>query len=308
MNINTNKPDSIFLKHIKPWILAARLRTLPLGASNIILGSLLAFKQGSFNRYVFIMGLLTALLLQVLSNFANDYGDFKNGTDKKRNSTLERALQSGQISPNKMKLVIIILSGITLISGISLIYVGSKNMGIAGSIVFIIIGLLCIFAAIKYTIGKKPYGYIGLGDIAVFLFFGVIGVCGIYYLHAHELHTAIVLSAASLGLFSTGVLNINNIRDFESDRESGKNTLVVRLGLYRAKIYHTILIVSAIVLGIIATTIDYHNNTQFLYILTFPFFLINIYKVHKSKSAASLDKELKFLALTTFMYSVMFSI
>lgn len=294
--------------NLKPWILAARLRTLPLAASNIILGSLLAYKHGSWNSYVFVLGLITALLLQILSNFANDYGDFTSGADKKRNSTLERALQSGKISPKLMKHVIIILAVITFFSGISLIYIGSKNMGITGILIFILIGLLCIFAAIKYTIGKKPYGYIGLGDIAVFLFFGIIGVCGIYYLHTHEIHASIILPAASLGLLSTGVLNINNIRDFESDKESGKNTLVVRWGLNNAKIYHSLLVLSAILLGITATFLEYHNSFQLLYLFTIPFFFTNIYRVNTLKTAASLDKEIKYLALTTFLYSVMYSI
>src|SRR5208283_4537267 len=206
------------------------------------------------------------------------------------------------------KRVIIILSGITLITGISLIWAGSRDMGITETISFILVGLLCIIAAIKYTVGKNPYGYIGLGDIAVFLFFGIVGVCGIYYLHAHVLSLSVVLPAASLGLLSTGVLNINNIRDIDSDRQSGKNTLAVRWGLRNAKIYHAFLVITAIGLGITATILDYHGLFQLLYGLTIPFFLSNIYSVHISKSAASLDKELKHLALTTFFYAVFYCI
>ncbi len=307
MNKSINNKSDI-IKNFKPWILAARLRTLPLAASNIILGSLLAYNHGAWNTMVFIMGLLTALSLQVLSNFANDYGDFKSGADEKRNSTLERAIQSGQITPAKMKRVILVLSAITLISGISLIWMGSKNMGIIGIGCFVMIGLLCIVAAIKYTIGKNPYGYKGLGDVAVFLFFGIIGVCGIYYLHAHEINLGVVLPAASLGLLSTGVLNINNIRDIESDRQSGKNTLVVRWGLNKAKIYHAILVIVALALGVISTIIYYHGIIQYLYVMTIPFFVANIYKVHTSKSAAALDKELKYLAIVTFFYAVFYGI
>jgi 1,4-dihydroxy-2-naphthoate octaprenyltransferase len=181
-------------------------------------------------------------------------------------------------------------------------------MPVSGVISFILVGLLCIVAAIKYTVGKKPYGYVGLGDIAVFLFFGIVGVCGIYYLHAHVLSLTVVLPAASLGLLSTGVLNINNIRDVESDRQSGKFTLVVRWGLRKAKIYHAMLVISAIGLGITATILDYHGLFQLLYVMTIPFFLKNIYKVHISKSPASLDKELKFLAMTTFFYAVFYCI
>lgn len=290
------------------WISAARLRTLPLAASNIILGSFLAIYYKSFNITVFILGMITALLLQILSNFANDYGDFKSGADEKRNSTYERALQSGKISPRSMKNVIIILSVLTFLTGIALVLKGEENMGIQGILVFIGIGLCCIFAAITYTIGKKPYGYIGLGDIAVLIFFGLIGVCGIFYLHAHTLYLGVILPAISLGLFSTGVLNVNNIRDIESDRTSGKNTLVVRLGISYARNYHAFLLILGIVLSIVASVIEYHNWMQFIYLITVPFFIRNIYVVYSSSTAVLFDKELRNLALTTFFFSLIFGI
>lgn len=283
--------------------MAARLRTLPLAASNIILGSFLAYFEGTWSLFIFLMGLLTALLLQILSNFANDYGDFVSGVDENRSSTLERALQSGQITRQQMKSVIIITSFLTLISGILLIAIGAKSLGLTGIFGFLGMGILSILAAITYTVGKKPYGYVGLGDIAVFLFFGIIGVSGIYILHTHQWQWNVLIPAASLGLLSAGVLNINNIRDIESDRQSGKNTLVVRLGLKNAKIYHTWLILIAIGLGITSTLINYHGLFQLIYLLTIPFFFRNIYQVKISNYPAMFDRELKNLSITTFFYS-----
>ena len=283
--------------------MAARLRTLPLAASNIILGSFLAYFEGTWSLFIFLMGLLTALLLQILSNFANDYGDFVSGVDENRSSTLERALQSGQITRQQMKSVIIVTSLLTLISGILLIAIGAKTLGLSGILSFLGMGILSILAAITYTVGKKPYGYVGLGDIAVFLFFGIIGVSGIYILHTHQWQWNVLIPAASLGLLSAGVLNINNIRDIESDRHSGKNTLVVRLGLKNAKIYHSWLILIAIGLGITSTLMNYHGLLQLLYLFTIPFFFRNIYQVKISNYPAMFDRELKNLSLTTFFYS-----
>lgn len=283
--------------------MAARLRTLPLAASNIILGSFLAYFEGTWSLFIFLIGLLTALLLQILSNFANDYGDFVSGADENRSSTLERALQSGQITRQQMKSVIIVTSFLTLISGISLIGIGAKSLGVSGMLGFLGLGILSILAAITYTVGKKPYGYVGLGDIAVFLFFGIVGVSGIYILHTHQWQWSVLVPAASLGLLSAGVLNINNIRDIESDRQSGKNTLVVRLGLKNAKIYHTWLILIAIGLGITSTLMNYHGVLQLLYLFTIPFFFRNIYQVKISEYPAMFDKELKNLSITTFFYS-----
>ncbi len=291
---------------LRPWIIAARLRTLPLAASNIILGSLIASSQGKLNVTVFLLGLATAIFLQVLSNYANDYGDFVKGADEKRISKYERVLQSGKISTRQMRWMLTILSLLTFATGISLII--SAAPGIIALLVFFGIGISCIIAAITYTIGKKPYGYTGLGDIAVFIFFGIVGVCGIYVLQTRHWDWSVLLPAASFGLLSTGVLNINNIRDIESDRLSGKKTLVVRIGLEKAKIYHTCLILIALILGILSTLLNFHSAFQFLYLLTFPFFIMNIFRVRSSKYSGMLDDELRNLSLTTFFFSVTFGL
>jgi 1,4-dihydroxy-2-naphthoate octaprenyltransferase len=293
---------------LKPWIIAARLRTLPLAVSNILLGSFLAYNQGKFSIIILLLGLATAVLLQVLSNFANDYGDFINGADEKRISKYERVLQSGKISPKQMRWMLIILTLLTFVTGISLIIFAANALGTIALVVFFGIGILCIIAAITYTIGKKPYGYIGMGDIAVFIFFGIVGVCGIYVLQTRQWDWHVLLPAASFGLLSMGVLNINNIRDLESDRISGKKTLAVRIGLEKAKIYHTWLILIAVILGIVSTLLDFHSAFQLLYLLTIPFFIMNVYRVRSSEYSGKLDDELRNLSLTAFFFSVSYGL
>jgi 1,4-dihydroxy-2-naphthoate octaprenyltransferase len=293
---------------LKPWIIAARLRTLPLAVSNILLGSFLAYNQGKFSIIILLLGLATAVFLQVLSNFANDYGDFINGADEKRISKYERVLQSGKISPKQMRWMLIILTLLTFVTGISLIIFAANALGTIALVVFFGIGILCIIAAITYTIGKKPYGYIGIGDIAVFIFFGIVGVCGIYVLQTRQWDWHVLLPAASFGLLSVGVLNINNIRDLESDRISGKKTLAVRIGLEKAKIYHTWLILIAVILGIVSTLLDFHSAFQLLYLLTIPFFIMNVYRVRSSKYSGMLDDELRNLSLTAFFFSVTYGL
>jgi 1,4-dihydroxy-2-naphthoate octaprenyltransferase len=293
---------------LKPWIIAARLRTLPLAVSNILLGSFLAYYHGKFSVIILLLGLATAVLLQVLSNFANDYGDFINGADEKRISKYERVLQSGKISPKQMRWMLIILTLLTFVTGISLIIFAANALGTTALLVFFGIGILCIIAAITYTIGKKPYGYIGMGDIAVFIFFGIVGVCGIYVLQTRQWDWHVLLPAASFGLLSMGVLNINNIRDLESDRISGKKTLVVRIGLEKAKIYHTWLILIAVILGIVSTLLDFHSAFQLLYLLTIPFFIMNVYRVRSSEYSGKLDDELRNLSLTAFFFSVSYGL
>lgn len=292
---------------IKPWITAARLRTLPLAVSNILLGSMIACRQGTFHTDVFLLGMATAVLLQILSNFANDYGDFVNGADEKRVSKFERALQSGKISPRQMRRMLIVFSALALATGILLIASAAAIIGAFAVAVFVAIGILCIIAAITYTVGKKPYGYTGLGDVSVFIFFGIAGVCGIYFLQTGYWDWMVLLPASSFGLLSMGVLNINNIRDRESDFKAGKRTLVVKIGSEKAKIYHACIIVSALVIALISTLIDFHNVCQLLYLLTVPFFILNITRVFRSESSI-LDNELRNLSLASFLFALTYGI
>jgi len=291
---------------LKPWITAARLHTLPLTVSNILLGSMIALSQGKFKSDIFFLGLATAILLQILSNYANDYGDFISKADQNRTSKFERALQSGQISPEQMRRMLAILSFLSFVLGLSLIIAAS--IGPITMTAFIVTGILCIIAAVTYTVGKKPYGYSGLGDIAVFIFFGIVAVCGIYVLHTQQWDWIILLPAITFGLFSMGVLNVNNIRDIESDNMSGKKTLVVKIGIEKAKIYHTGLILFALILGIISTLLNYHSVFQFLYLLTFPLFFMNIRNVRNATHSYMLDNELRNLSLSAFFYSLTYGI
>ncbi len=230
------------------WIKAARLRTLPLSLSGIILGSLMAkWKLNavgeSWDVWVFVMALVLTLLYQVLSNYANDYGDGVKGTDKKRIGEAEaRAVASGKISAKQMRNAVILFSVLSLVFTVLLLYKAFFPGHIQAFYVFIGLGIACIFAAIGYTVGKKPYGYMGLGDIFVFVFFGLVSVLGSYYLFTKTFDWLMLLPATAVGLFSVAVLNLNNMRDIESDAESGKHTLALKMGFKRAMIYEIILL------------------------------------------------------------------
>ncbi len=210
------------------WISAFRLRTLPLAVAATTLGSLLGYAENRFRWGVFIFGTLTTLFLQILSNLANDYGDARKGTDNEHRIGPLRVTQSGLVSHSQIRWMIGIFVLLSLVSGSLLIWFGLRGDDMLLYALFFLLGFSAIFAAIKYTIGKRPYGYVGFGDIMVFIYFGILGVAGTYFLHTHSLHLSVLLPASSVGLFSAGVLNLNNLRDHENDAINGKNTLVVR--------------------------------------------------------------------------------
>ncbi|KIA83534.1 1,4-dihydroxy-2-naphthoate prenyltransferase [Kaistella solincola] len=231
------------------WIKAARLRTLPLSVSGIILGSFIARWRvveagGDWDWRIFALALLVTLLYQILSNFANDYGDGIRGTDELRvNEAEQRAVASGKITANQMRNAVILFSILSLAATIALLYFAFFKDGfITEFYTFVGLGIACILAAIGYTVGKKPYGYMGLGDIFVFIFFGLVSVCGSYFLFTKEFHWDTLLPASAIGLLSAAVLNLNNMRDIESDELSGKKTLALRLGFKKAMVYEIILL------------------------------------------------------------------
>ena len=231
------------------WIKAARLRTLPLSMSGIILGSFIAKwrineQGGTWDWKIFALAILVTLLYQILSNFANDYGDGIKGTDELRHDVAEqRAVASGKITPLQMRNAVIILSVLSLIATISLLYLAFfKQNLIKEFYIFVGLGIACILAAISYTIGKKPYGYMGLGDIFVFIFFGLVSVCGSYFLFTKTFEWDMLLPATAVGMLSAAVLNLNNMRDIVSDELSGKKTLALRLGFKKAMVYEIILL------------------------------------------------------------------
>ena len=293
---------------VKSWIKAARLRTLPLSISGIILGSFLAYSNGFFNIEIFILALLTTLGFQIISNFANDYGDGVKGTDNEDRIGPKRTLQSGEITPNQMLNAIKLTGILTLLVALLLIYVSFGKENIIYSIIFIVLGLASIFAAIKYTMGVKAYGYYGFGDIFVFIFFGLLSVCGSYFLYAHTLDYTIFFPAISIGSLSIGVLNLNNMRDRDSDIKSGKNTLVVKIGGEFAKYYHYCLLISAFIFALLYTMIDFSSVFQFLFVIAFIPIFKHLFTVYKNKNLIDLDPELKKLALSTFLFSLLFGI
>jgi len=292
----------------KAWIHAFRLRTLPLALSSIILGSLIAASEDKFNSYIFILAIITTLFLQILSNLANDLGDSISGADNDNRIGPERAVQSGVISKKEMKNMLYVFIILSLTSGSILIYEAAQIITLQQALVIFAIGILAILAAINYTIGKNPYGYMGFGDLFVFLFFGLVGVIGSYFLHTGYLQWDILLPAASVGLLSAGVLNLNNMRDIENDSQTGKRTLVVKIGSKAAKNYHLIILILAMLFAIAYSMFNYTSIYQFIYLLSFPLILRNISIVIANKNPRDLDPELKKLALSCFFFSLSFGI
>jgi 1,4-dihydroxy-2-naphthoate octaprenyltransferase len=292
----------------KAWIKAFRLRTLPLALSSIALGSFLAAFETKFNWIVFILAFTTTLFLQVLSNLANDYGDSVSGADNDERVGPERAVQSGLISLSQMKKMMIVFVGLSLFSGVWLIYEGTKGLDLWYVFGFLGLGIAAIGAAIKYTVGKNPYGYMGLGDLFVYLFFGLTGVMGTYYLHTHTFDWLILLPASSLGLLAAGVLNLNNMRDRESDSNAGKRTLVVYIGAKAAKVYHLFLIIGSMLLAATFTYLQFESWFQLLFLVAVPLLILNIRAVVANSNPAALDPQLKQLALTTLLFAIMFGL
>lgn len=289
----------------KAWLEAARLRTLPLSVSGILVGSFYAMSQGYTNWGILVLALVTTLGLQVLSNFANDYGDGVKGTDNEHRIGPQRAIQKGSITIADMKKGIVITAVLTLIAAMVLIYVsfGRENFGY--SVFFFLLGLGAIAAAIKYTVGNSAYGYRGLGDIFVFIFFGLVSVIGCYFLFAKNLDSLVIMPAISVGLLSVAVLNLNNMRDQVSDALSGKNTIVVKMGPKAAKFYHYTVIVSALLLTLLFAVLNNFRPVQYVFLIAYIPLLVHLKTVVKNTEPRALDPELKKVALSTFLLSVL---
>ena len=293
---------------MKKWIAAFRLKTLPLALSNTIMGSALAAGEDKFRWSIFGLAALTTILLQIMSNMANDYGDFVNGKDTAERIGPKRMVQSGEITPKTMLRGIIIIGVFTAISGLTLILVGTAGIDITNILIFGVLGIAAIVAAIKYTVGKNPYGYRGLGDIFVFIFFGLVGVIGTYFLHAQSFSWDLLLPASAMGFLSTGVLNMNNLRDYEADKNANKKTIVVAMGPQRAKFYHLFLVGGAILLAIIYTIINYSSPWQWLFIISFPMLFLNLKTVFSYKNSIELYPELGKLSMGTLLFAISFGV
>ena len=302
---------------MKHWIEAARLRTLPLSVSGIIVGSMYALANPTddvltptevFNWKLFAFAIITTLGLQILSNFANDYGDGMKGTDNEDRVGPKRTIQSGVITPKAMKSAIILTSVLTLLSAIYLIYLafGAHNLGY--SLFYLILGIAAIASAIRYTVGNSAYGYRGFGDVFVFVFFGLVSTLGVNFLYSKQLDAVLILPATAIGFLSVAVLNLNNMRDEASDRKSGKNTLVVKMGIENAKKYHYFLIVGAMILVLLFAVLSDFNFDQYLFLLAYIPLMKHLNTVRKNENTKLLDPELKKVALSTFALSILLAL
>ncbi len=268
------------------------------------MGGFLASRAGAFRWDIFFLCALTTICLQILSNLANDYGDFVHGADSISRKGPARVVQSGLIRPEQMRQAIVIFVLLSLISGIVLLFV-SFGVQWRAILFFFLLGLLSIGAAVMYTLGRKPYGYLGLGDVSVLIFFGLIGVMGSYYLFTKDLSWAELLPALSMGLLSVAVLNVNNIRDIESDKLAGKYSIPVRLGRLRAIVYHWTLLALAIVFAVIYTLVRFQSPWQLLFLLAIPLFTYNGQAVSRLPSER-LDPYLRQMAMSALLFALLF--
>ena len=298
------------------WIKAARLRTLPLSISGIILGSFIArwriIEQGvTWDWQIFAMALVVTLLYQILSNFANDYGDGIKGTDKLRvNEAEQRAVASGRITANEMRNAVILFSILSLLATVALLYMAFFKYSLMNEFyTFVGLGVACVLAAIGYTIGKKPYGYLGLGDIMVFIFFGLVSVCGSYFLFTKHFAWDILLPATAIGLLSAAVLNLNNMRDIESDALTGKKTLALRLGFKKAMVYEIILLQLPLLLMLVFMMMNgLHTDGKYyafiFFILMLPMTALRR-KIMQVNEPKELDPFLKQVGIITLTMAVL---
>ncbi|HCX23151.1 MAG: 1,4-dihydroxy-2-naphthoate octaprenyltransferase [Flammeovirgaceae bacterium] len=293
--------------NIKAWIQAFRLRTLPLAFSCIFMGAFTAGIDGYFDGVILTWSLITTLFLQILSNLANDYGDASSGVDGEQRTGPKRTVSSGLITKGQMKKALYVFSFLSLASGIYLIWLSFGHQW-TKVLVFLVLGLGAIAAAIKYTVGKRPYGYVGLGDFFVLIFFGLVGVGGNYFLYANALDLLVVLPALSCGFLAVGVLNVNNIRDIESDKASGKSSIPVRIGRQKAILYHWFLIIGSVVTMLAYCVIKDLSVGAYLFLLVSPMLFFNARAVKIKTTSEGLDPYLKQLALTTLLFVLLFGI
>ena len=290
------------------WIEAMRPRTLPLALACIILGTFLAAADGLLNWPVAILAGLTAVNLQILSNLANDYGDSIHGADHVERAGPKRAVQSGQVTARAMKQAVIIFVLLSAATGLGTLWFAFGTQGLLLAMVFLVLGGAAIWAAVSYTASSKPYGYVGLGDLFVLIFFGWVGVIGTYFLQAQQLDWRLVLPATSCGLLAVAVLNVNNIRDIDSDRQAGKNSIPVRLGPERARTYHWILLGTAVLTAILYVLLNGTGLGQWIFVLAVPLIWKNGTAVAQTYDPLTLNPLLKQTSLMTLLFVILFGI
>ena len=300
-------PQSIVVEGVSKWIEAARPRTVLLSLSGVMMGCFLAASTGLRNPVVWLLCALTAIILQVLSNLANDYGDFKKGVDNALRTGPQRTLQSGAITERQMRIGIAVTAAIAFVTGALLIFVFAQ-LTWHELAVFAALGIGAVLAAMLYTLGKHPYGYRGLGDLFCFLFFGWVAVVGTYYLSTKSLDFAVLLPATAMGFLSNAVLNINNMRDYENDKVSGKSSLVVKIGLKWAFTYHVFLIVGAFLCLSVFLWLKHSSWYTYAFWLLFPLFLMDIRTIRKTMITGVPDRLLPKQVVQSFFLALIFSV
>ena len=291
----------------KVWLQAARLRTLPLACAAVLLGSGLAADAGRFRSSVFVLCLLTAIGLQILSNLANDYGDAVSGADNEERVGPQRTVVSGLITKEQMQRAMLLVAGITIVCGLSLLWTAFSGDWLA-ILTFVGFGALSLIAAVTYTVGSRPYGYRGLGDLSVFLFFGLLGVMGTYYLFTHQLDLMLILPAAGCGFLATAVLNINNIRDMDTDIATGKRTFAARIGRKRARLYHWVLVLGGGLMALLFIGLRAKTAWPWLCFPAWGPLISAAWVVETSQDPVLLDKQLTRTAISSLLFNLLLAI
>ena len=296
---------------MSPWIGAMRPRTLPLALATIVLGTLLAADRGFFDATLLVLTALTATAYQILSNLSNDLGDALRGADDRRAEGAEkRAVASGLITASSMRRAVDIATLVALLLTAATSWLGTRGLSPSFFILFILLGLAAIASARGYTLGRFAYGYRGLGDLFVLFFFGPVGVAGSFFMQTQSWDWLMLLPGLSVGLFAAGVLNLNNMRDIETDRAAGKNTLAGKMGLSMARLYQLLLLFQ----GWLAATLfvlvqaPVTCSRSFLFAATLPLMAETAWKGWKAKTPAEFDKLLKPLALQTVLFALLMGI
>ena len=267
------------------------------------MGIMFACGEHNIPWYVIVLTLLTTVSLQILSNLSNELGDWLSGVDGDERSGPQYSMQEGGLTEDEMRSCIRVMVLVCCIFGLGMIRASFKTIFCIQSESLVILGAAAIWAAMHYTLGKKPYGYRGLGDIFVFIFFGLVPVAGGYFVCAHAIEPATLIPGAAIGLFSVGVLNVNNIRDMKTDA-ANRVTVPLKLGEHRAKIYHTILISGGWALMLLYTILFTNGWLPYLYIITLPLYTKHLAGVWK-RSGRELDPMLPMLVISTFIFALL---
>lgn len=289
---------------LKASIKSMRLRTLPLSLAGVILGVTLAADKTDVSPWTAALIFLTTVCLQILSNLSNELGDTLSGTDSADRQGPKYALGSGDMTIGDIKKLILMFIGLCVISGLAMIQVSFGSLFKTESICLEVLGAAAIAGAMKYTLGKNPYGYRGLGDVFVFIFFGLVSVLGGYYVAARELPPLIMLLPASaIGCFSVGVLNVNNIRDMKTDAVN-RVTVAIKLGMKGARIYQTILVTLGWALILVFCAVYDFAPGHYIFIITLPLYIKHLQGVW-TRSERALDPMLPMLVISTFVLSIL---